>query len=252
VPFVLGVAVGGRPRGDAFALFVAALAGFHLHHPAAIAVKALVGRRPRSDLAPAAVWIGIDGVVAALAIPCVVAHGHARILWLLVPAGVVFAVHLLLVARKAERRQETLEVLFAAVLALAAPAAYWVSGGVDPWEPWILAGASWLAVAAGIANVHLRLRQRAAKRGSPAAVPWRGAVAALALPVVGVVGSAAGLALSHAPPVVLLAFLGLFADALASALRPDPTARPVAVGIREALVLLAFTVALAAGWNLRI
>jgi len=50
-PFLIGTAAGGKVSVDVLVLILAVGAAFFLRQPAAIAVKALSGRRPRNDLA---------------------------------------------------------------------------------------------------------------------------------------------------------------------------------------------------------
>ncbi len=161
VPFAIGLAAGGHPTWTILPLLVATVAAFFAHQPAQIAVKALSGRRPRSDLAPALTWLAIYAVPIALGSACLVATGYARVLGLALPGVLVFGWHLWLVAKKAERRQMAIEMLAAGVLALTAPAAYWVAGGDDYPEPWFLWAMTWIQAAASIANVYLPPRAEA-------------------------------------------------------------------------------------------
>ncbi|MBM2843259.1 MAG: hypothetical protein HW404_1096, partial [Anaerolineales bacterium] len=107
-------------------LAVAALAGFLLRQPATILVKVSAGRRPPREFRPALAWAAVDLILLGLTTAVLVAGGHARILILAVPGLLVFAWHLRLVRRREDRRQMGIEIVGAGVLALAAPAAYWV------------------------------------------------------------------------------------------------------------------------------
>jgi len=68
--------------------------------------------------------------------------------------------NLWLVSRRAERRQAGIEIIATGVLALAAPAAYWVGKGwQDPLGWWLLL-LTWFQSAASIMYAYLRLEQR--------------------------------------------------------------------------------------------
>jgi hypothetical protein len=248
-PFVIGTAAGGHPGGDLVALATAALAGFLLHHPAVLAVKALSGRRSPADLGPALAWIAVYAAIAGLAVPCFVAHGHGRVLVLLVPGAIVFGVHLYLVSRRAERRRLAVDVVGAGALALAAPAAYWVSGGNRDAEPWVLWGLCWLGSAAGIANVVLRLEQRLWKeRGALSARVLAGRWT-LGLHAAGCAAALGCFAVGEAPLAALLPFTAMLLDAVDSTLRPGLGTRPARAGVRQAVVLATFTLLMVVAWR---
>ena len=118
------------------------------------------GRRPKTELPAARFWIIIYGLIAALALLALILEGFAYILYLAVPGIPVFAWHLWLVSQRAERKQAGIEVIATGVLALAAPAAYWVGfGGYNPlgWWLWLW---TWAQSSASIVYAYLRLEQR--------------------------------------------------------------------------------------------
>ena len=67
-------------------------------------------------------------------------QGFWYLLLLAIPALPVFGWHLWLVSRRRERRQPGVEIVGAGVLALAAPAAYWVGRGAPEPLGWWLWG----------------------------------------------------------------------------------------------------------------
>lgn len=248
-PFAIGLAAGGTPGGDTAALFVAALAGFLLKQPATVAVKVLARRRPPEDMKPALVWMAIYAAVAAAAVPSLLAHGHARILWLLVPGAGMFAWHLALVARRTERRRMGVEILAGCVLALAGPAAYWVAGGRAYPEPWVLWALCSLHTAASIANVYLRLDQRLWPSLPPLAARLRAGRATLLWHVAGLAAAAGFAAVHHAPWAATVPFAVVLVDGVDAALRPCVGARPAKVGIRQMVVMLVFVALMIAAWR---
>jgi len=249
-PLVIGLAAGGRVTCEALLLALAGLAVFFLRQPASIAVKALSGRRPRADLAPALMWAVVDLMVASLAMAALVGAGHRRLLLLALPVTLVFAWHLWLTGRRAERGQMGVELVGAGVLALAAPAAYWVSGGEGGVEAWLLWAMTWLQSAASIVHVYLRLEQR-----RMAAVPawhtrWRMGARTLAYHAFNFTLSV-GLATAGAVPSLAPQAFGLMlADALEGIARPPVGARPNAIGFRQLASSTAFVLVMVAAYRL--
>ena len=248
-PFVIGVTAGGQPDVDLAALFVGALAGFLAHQPAAIAVKALVGRRPRADLRPALLWVGIDAAAGAAAGAVLVLRGHAHALLLLLPGAAVFAWSLWLVARRDERRQFLLQVLAAGGLALCAPAAYWVSGGRRYPEPWVLWALCALQSAASIASVFLALEQRLWAMVPPLEARLRAARRSLLLAFGSWLAAAGFAASGHASISVLVPFALVAGDAVFTTLKPCLGARAARIGVRQLLATTAFVVAMIVAWR---
>ncbi len=158
-PLLIGLFAGGRFHPASLWLILTALAAFLIRQPLSIAVKAWSGRRPKSDLPAAYFWAAVYAVAAAAGLAVLALQGFAIVFLLAVPALPVFAWHLYLVSRRAERRQAGVEILATGVLALAAPAAYWVGTGAyhpSGWALWLLA---WLQSAASIVYAYLRLAQ---------------------------------------------------------------------------------------------
>jgi hypothetical protein len=146
-------------RGSLF-LIIAALAAFLIRQPVTTAVKIYSGRRNRRELPAAWFWIGIYGLIGALGLVGLVIQGFAYLFILVLPGIPVFIWHLYLVSKRAERRQLGVEVVGSGVLALAAPAGYWIGvGSLDPIG-WLLLALTWLQSAASIVYAYLRLGQR--------------------------------------------------------------------------------------------
>jgi len=230
-------------------VIVAALAAFLLRQPASIAVKALSGRRPRADLAPAALWAGLYGLLGLAALAGLTASGFGFLLLLAAPAAPMFIWHLWLISRRQERRRLGLALVGASVLALAAPAGLWVRvGWADPagWWLWLLA---WLQSAASIVYAYLRLAQRdwpavpaLKQRLRPA---WR----ALACTTANLL-LAAGLGVAGwLPPALPLPFAVQWLETIYGALRPAVGARPVLIGLRQLAVSSLFTLLFIVAWR---
>lgn len=232
-PFLIGTAAGGKPDLDVLVLLLAVAAAFFLRQPAAIAVKALSGRRPQSDLAPALFWASAYALVVLLAVLALVRSGNAQILWLAIPGVVVFAWHMWLVSRREERGQRGVELVAAGVLALAAPAAYWVAGGPGALDAWLLWLLTWLQSAASIVFVYLRLAQRRLPAMPAPGERWRMGARTLAYHVFNLAVAAGLSAFGRVPILVPIAFALMLADALEGVSRPPVGARPTAIGLRQ-------------------
>jgi len=70
--------------------------------------------------------------------------GFQQLLLLVIPTLPVFTGYLYLIRKRKERGQRGVELVGEGALALAAPAAYWVSGGNNNFLAWILWSLSWL------------------------------------------------------------------------------------------------------------
>lgn len=159
-PLLIGLFAGGEFNYASLSLVIAAMAAFMLRQPMTAIVKAYSGRRPRSDLPAARFWVVAYGVIALLALAELFYLDHGYIIYLAVPGAPVFAWHLRLVSKRAERRQAGIEVIATGVLSLVAPAAFWIGrGGYDP-QGWWLWALTWVQSAASIVHAYLRLEQR--------------------------------------------------------------------------------------------
>jgi hypothetical protein len=248
-PLLIGLFAGGRWTGASLTLIVAALSAFLIRQPATILVKAYSGRRSRRELPAAWFWIGVYGLVGLAALSALVAQGFAYLLVLALPGLPVFAWHLVLVSRRAERRQLGVELVAAGVLALAAPAAYWVGvGRPEPLGWWLLA-LVWLQSAASIVYAYLRLEQRTWNQvpdlGARLRMGWR----ALLYTTFNLV---AVLALSFAgalPPLLPLPYALQWSETVWGTLRPAVGVRPTAIGVRQLVVSTLFTILFILTWK---
>jgi len=162
-PLLVGIFAGGKFNSAIFSLAIAAMSAFMIRQPMTIFVKALSGRRPKTDLPPARFWLLVYGGISALALIVLIMQGFSYVLFLAIPGAPVFAWHLWLVSRRAERKQAGVEVIATGVLSLTAPAAYWVALGGYNSTGWWLWAWTWLQSAASIVYAYLRLEQRELK-----------------------------------------------------------------------------------------
>jgi hypothetical protein len=249
VPLVIGLAAGERLHVPSLYLVVAALAGFLVRQPITLAVKALAGRRSRDELPIAVAWIAIYGAVAALHVLGLVLRGFGYVLWLAVPGIPVLAWYLVLIARRAERRQWLVEIAGAGALALAAPGAMWIGLGWPAPHGWVLWLLVWAQAASGIAYAYARLEQRRLVATPPLGeridrAQWAWITAA---------GSTFGVALlagvEIVPPALVLPYAVQLAETVHGTLSPAIGLRPTAIGWRQAAVTLVFAVLFVVAWS---
>jgi hypothetical protein len=255
-PLLVGLFAGGEIKPASINLVVAAMGAFLLRQPVSMAVKAYAGRRSRADLPAARFWMLVYGVIILLALAGLIAEGFVYILYLAIPGIPVFAWHLYLVSKRAERRQAGIEILATGALSLAAPAAYWIGqGNYDPlgWALWLLI---WLQSAASIVYAYLRLEQRTmTDKGEQAhnierSELWRMGKRAfqytffnLALTIA--LGWSAWL-----PRWIFIPYLLQWLETLWGITHPAIGWKPTAIGIRQLIVSTLFTALFILCWRL--
>ncbi|OGO27143.1 MAG: hypothetical protein A2W33_07570 [Chloroflexi bacterium RBG_16_52_11] len=252
-PLLIGIAAGVSGGGWSLAMFyliLAAMAAFLIRQPVTIAIKAYSGRRSRKDLPAAGFWMVIYTTLGILALSGLILLGFSYVLILALPGIPVFIWHLYLVSKRAERRQVGVEVVGSGVLALAAPAAYWVGLGTPDPMGWWLFGLTWFQSAASIVYAYLRLEQRELERVPALAIRlrmgWRASLyttfnlAAVSL-----------FSLSGSLPAWLpLPYAVQWIETTWGCLNPAVGVKPTRIGMRQLIVSTLFTFLFIITWNL--
>jgi len=248
-PLIIGLFAGRVFSAASLALVVTAMAAFLIRQPLTVAVKAYAGRRPRSDLPAARFWMVIYGTIVLLSVAELVMLGETYVLYLGLPAAPVFAWHLWLVSRREERRRADIEILATGVLALAAPAAYWI--GKDGYFPlgWVLWILTWFQSAASIVYAYLRLEQREWASVPDLGTRFRAGRRAIAYTVFNFILALALGAFSMVPWLVCLPYLLQAVETLMGTLKPAIGAKPVAIGVRQLIVSTEFTILFLLTWR---
>jgi hypothetical protein len=248
-PLLIGIIAGGAWISATTYLVITCMAAFLIRQPLTILVKALSGRRTRRELPAVYFWIGVYGLLAGLGIAGLALTGYSFIFYLAIPGAPVFILHLYLISRRAERRQMGVELVATGVLALAAPAAYWVGVGtpaVEGWHLWLLI---WIQSAASIVYAYLRLDQRVLENKPSLLERFIMARRALLYTTfnLALVG---GLAIFGRLPALLpLPYLIQWAESLWGALvRPAIGYKPTTIGIRQLIVSIIFTILFIIAW----
>jgi hypothetical protein len=248
-PLLIGLFAAGSASWASLLLVIAALAAFLLRQPVSIAVKATSGRRSRRDLPPAGLWIAIYAAIGLLALAGLVAQGYGFVLYLALPGIPVFAWHLYLVSKRAERRQAGVEILGSGALALAAPAAFWVGLGYPDPMGWVLFILVWLQSAASIVYAYLRLEQRGlAARPKRRAMLRMGRRALMytTFNLLLVVALSVGGLL---PPLLPLPYALQWIETLWGVFHPALGVKPTRIGLRQLAVSTLFTILFTVCWN---
>ncbi len=249
-PLFIGLFAGEPWTPDFGYLLLGLLAAFFLRQPVTLVVKVLSKRRSRDYLPYGIFWTTVYALLGLVALFILLQRGHTYLLWLLVPGALVFAWHLLLVARRSERRQLGVEIVASGVLALAAPAAYWMPYHSPQPAGWLLWLLSWLQSAASIVYAYLRLEQRGWEQVPSLDERFQAGHRALMYSGFNVVLTVV-LGLSRSiPPWVWLAYLVQFAEVAWGTWRPAVKWRPSRIGLRQMVVSTLFTVVFILTWRM--
>jgi hypothetical protein len=249
-PLLIGLFAGERFTPASINLIVAAMGVFLLRQPVSMAVKAYAGRRARTDLPAARFWMLVYGIIIFLVLAGLIADGFTYILYLAIPGVPVFIWHLYLVSKRAERRQEGIEILATGALSLATPAAYWIGqGGYDlmGWALWLL---TWLQSAASIVYAYLRLEQRGQAEVPKRSEQWKMGKRALQYTSFNL-----GLSLmlgwsALLPRWIFLPYLLQWIETVWGITHPATGWKPTAIGIRQLIVNTLFTILFVVSWRL--
>jgi MFS family permease len=247
-PLLIGLFAGGSWSVATIYLVIAALAAFLIRQPVTIVVKVYSGRRNRRDLAAAWFWIGVYGLIGAVGLAGLIIQGFAYLFILVLPGIPVFVWHLYLVSKRAERRRMGVEIVGSGVLAMAAPAGYWIGvGNLDPIG-WLLLVLTWLQSAASIVHAYLRLEQRELD-----VVPdiknrlemGRRAIIYTTFNLIFVVVLAM---ISLVSPLLPLPYALQWGETIWGTLKPAIGMRPTAIGFRQLFVSSLFTLLFILTW----
>ena len=248
-PLAIGLFAGGWGDASAY-LVLAAMAAFLLRQPVTTLVKVYSHRRPRRDLPAAWFWAGFYAILALVGVLGLAFAGHAYLVWLALPGIPVFLIHLRLVSRREERRQMGVELVGSGVLALAAPAAYWVGlGEADP-AGWWLFGLTWLQSAASIVYAYLRLEQRELTTRPPEAVLLKMANRAFLYTAFNLFATLILSLFKILPPWIWLPYALQSAETLYGAVvQPAIGWKPTRIGVRQLIVSVLFTLLFILAWG---
>ena len=248
-PLLIGLFIGGSLNVATGYLILAAISAFLLRQPLSIAIKAYSGRRSHRDLPAARFWISIYALIGLAAVAGLISQGFGYLLYLALPGAPVFAWHLYLVSKRAERKQMGVEMVGSGVLALTATAAYWVGQGRPDPLGWWLFGLVWLQSAASIVYAYLRLEQRPLRIEPDFTTRIQMGSRALLYTTFNLV-AAIGLSLGGiTPALIALPYLLQWAETIRGTLKPAMQEKPRAIGMRQLAVSTLFTLLFILAWQ---
>jgi len=248
-PLLIGLFAGKQLSFASFNLIVAAMAAFLIRQPLTIAVKIVSGRRAKDELPAARFWMIVYGAIALLALSGLFLEGFSFIFFLAVPAVPVFAWHLWLVSRREERRQAGVEIVAIGVLALAAPAAFWVGIGhydLTGWWLWILV---WMQTAASIVYAYLRLEQREQTEVKDRRAQWMMGFRAALYTSFNLASALSLSLLAVLPGFIFIPFLLQWLETLWGITHPATGWKPTRIGIRQLIVSTFWTILFILTWT---
>jgi hypothetical protein len=146
------------------------------------------------------------------------------------------------VRRRKERHQVLLAMLATAVLSLTAPAAFWIgTQTADPFG-WILWGLVWIQSAASIVYVNLRLEQRRLRTLPDFRERARLGIGAIRFATFNVVLVACLAMAGRVPSLLLAPYMLQWLETIWGTVRSVSGGRPAAIGIRQLIVSILFTI----------
>jgi hypothetical protein len=249
-PLLIGLFAGATFNTASFYMVAAAFSAFLIRQPTTIAIKVYSGRRPKRELPASLFWMAIYALTGGLTLVGLVLQGYGYLLYLAIPGLPVFAWHLYLVSKRAERRQIGVELVGSGVLALAAPAAYWVGIGEPASLGWLLWVLVWFQSAASIVYAYLRLEQRSLPALPTRAARLKMSTRALAYSTFNLVVVSALAVASLVPVLLFLPFALQFVETVWGSLNPAMGVKPTSIGVRQLIVSSLFTVLFIIAWSL--
>ncbi len=248
-PLLIGLFAGKSWSMPTLYLIVAALCAFLVRHPITIAVKAYSGRRSKRDLPAARFWIIIYGALGLLMFLGLVLRGFGFLIYLALPGIPVFAWHLYLVSKRSERRQMGIEIIASGVLALAAPAGYWIGVGSIDSIGWLLWGLTWLQSAASIVYAFLRLEQRGWDEIPDLKVRFQRGARALLYTSFNLTSVVVLTFARFLSPWLFLPYLLQWLETLWGISNPAVGVKPTTIGFRQLAVSIVFTALFILTWR---
>jgi len=248
-PLLIGLFAGKHFNYASFNLVIAAMGAFLIRQPLTIAVKIYSRRRAKDELPAARFWMIAYGAITLFALIGLFLEGFGTIFYLAIPAAPVFAWHLWLVSRREERRQAGIEIVATGVLALAAPAAYWV--GISHYDPsgWWLWLLTWMQTAASIVYAYLRLEQREQTEVMDRRAQWRMGFRAALYTSFNLASVLSLNLLAVLPSFIFIPFLLQWIETLWGITHPATGWKPTRIGIRQLIVSTLWTILFILTWT---
>ena len=179
-----------------------------------------------------------------------VVRGLSYLLILSIPGILVFIWHLYLVYNRAERGQMGIEIVASGVLALIAPAGYWIGIGEISSLGWWLWGLTWFQSAAAIVYVYLQLAQREYKQIPPLKNRFQLGWRAILYTSFNLLATVLLSALDVIPDWIFVPYLLQWGETIRGIYYPATGVKPTRIGIRQLIVSSLFTLLFILAWRI--
>lgn len=247
-PLLIGLFAGGSFSTASIFLIIASLAAFLIRQPVTTAVKVYSNRRNRRDLPAAWFWMVFYGLFGSIALVGLSIQGFAYLFILALPGIPVFIWHLYLVSKRAERRQVGVEIVGSGVLALSAPAGYWIGVGSLDRVGWFLLILTWLQSAASIVYAYLRLKQRELESAPEIRERLKMGARALIYATFNMIFVASLSMADLVSPYLIIPYTLQWIETIWGSLNPAVGLRPTTIGIRQLIISGLFTILFIITW----
>jgi hypothetical protein len=249
-PLLIGITAGKHWSIATIFLSIAAISGFLIRQPIIILVKIRSGRRAKRDLPAARFWVIAYGLIGIIIVLGLLIMNYGFILILVIPGIPVFLWHLMLISRRAERRQIGVEIVASGVLALTAPAGYWIGVGKPDLTGWILWILTWFQSAASIVYAYLRLSQRELEKKPRLEISWKMARRSILYTTFNLIAVSGLSILNYLPKYLYLPYALQWLETLwGSLIQPAVDTKATRIGIRQLIVSSLFTLLFLLTWQ---
>ncbi|MGD2155479.1 MAG: YwiC-like family protein [Anaerolineales bacterium] len=248
-PLLIGIFAGESWSIATIFLSIAAISGFLIRQPISIAVKVKSDRRSKRDMPAARFWMFVYGLIGIMMVLGLLILDYGFILILVIPAVPVFIWHLMLISKRAERRQIGVEIVASGVLALCAPAAYWIGVGEPVFMGWVLWVLTWFQSAASIVYAYLRLNQRVLKKLPNLGERWEMAKRSLQYTTFNLISVLFLSTVDILPTYIYLPYALQWLETLWGGLvKPAVGTKPTIIGLRQLIISSLFTIVFITTW----
>lgn len=246
-PLAVGMLAAPELRWTQLPVVVGACAAFCILQPLTVLARQRRRGAPPGEARPALVWAALYGATLLAVALALIVSGQTRTVLLGVAALPVLAWHLRRVTTGPARRHGALDLIAAAALALAAPAAYWTGGGAGLFNALAVWALPATQSAASIVHMLTRLEHRVLRR--PPTLSGR--LAAGALPMAAhALALLLAAALWHtgaARPAAIAAMAIPATEGAWTVIRPQVGHSPMRIGLRQLAVSAAAMILIGIG-----
>jgi hypothetical protein len=249
-PLLIGLFAAPNWSRATLLLIITSLAAFLVRQPITHIVKIYSKRRPKTDIKAAFFWVIVYTAVCVICILGLLYQGFSYIMLLALPGILVFAWYLFLISKRSERKQIGVEIVASGVLALSAPAAYWVGLGEPDPTGWVLFVLVWLQSAASIVYAYARLEQRRMKVKPGVAERFNIGKRALLYSSFNLIFVFILSTTERLPNLLPIPYIIQWVEVIWGTYNPAIRTKPAKIGLRQLIVSSLFTISFIFFWNI--